>query len=124
MWLSEHVLCQVVTRSRKEEENKGPFKSARWKRWGFELKDSSSADEGMTGERQANRNRAPADRGTQESLKGRLLLFEGSAPLLLLLSLLLLQLLLLTDLLLKAVGRVYGVDLSKETLVNKSSSDF
>lgn len=53
---------------------------------------------------------------TQESLEGRLLLLEGSAPPLLLLCLLLPQLLLLADLLLEAVGGVDGVDLSTETL--------
>lgn len=61
---------------------------------------------------------AEASRSSQASLEGRLLLFEGGAPLLLLLGLLLPLLLLLTDLLLEAVGCVHGVDLSKETLVN------
>lgn len=72
---------------------------------------------------EGNRSRAHGYAGTQESLEGRLLLFEGSTPPLLLLGLLLPQLLLLPDLLLEAAGCVHGVDLTRETLVNNSSSD-
>lgn len=65
---------------------------------------------------------AEANRSSQRSLEGRLLLFKGSAPLLLLLGLLLPLLLLLADLLLEPAGCVHGVDLSKKTPVSKSSS--
>lgn len=52
--------------------------------------------------------------GDGRSLEGRLLLSEGSLPLLLLLRLLLPQLLLLADLLLEAAGRAHGVDLCRD----------